>query len=48
MVMPEEQAGHAKGNLSTWFAVKKVLGTFEKKYLGDQVSAYSICSVAIN
>lgn len=46
--MAEVQVGRAEGSLSAWFAVKKVSGTFEKKHLGDQVSAYSICSVVIN
>lgn len=48
MDMAEIQVGCAEGNLSAWFAVKKVLGMFEKKHLGDQVSAYSICSIVIN
>ena len=46
MDMAEVQVGDAQGDLSAWFAVKKVLGTLEKKHVGDQVSAYSTCSIA--
>lgn len=42
------QVRHVEGNLSTWFAGNTFFAVFEKKYFGDKVPAYSMCSVVTN
>lgn len=42
------QVRHVGGNLSTWFAGNTFFGMFEKKYFGDKVPPYSMCSVVTN